>query len=119
MDAHPAGLHDPKCSSDGARLNELQKIPQTVENTLQGRARSDFQHDDSSAFLRRKPEHLAKISVESDECSPFCPAYLEQILVGNALEVLISNSHHIVARRPDEFLATTSYIFVELELHAT
>jgi hypothetical protein len=119
MDTHAARLHDPECTGDGTRFHDLQKVPQTVEDALQGRARPNFQHDDPCASLRRKPQYLTKIPVESDERSLLCRANLEQFLVGNTLKILIPNGHHIVAGCPDEIQAATSYILVELELHAT
>src|SRR5450631_1182813 len=68
MDAHTARLDNPKCPGNGTRFHDLHKVPQTVKDTLQGRARPNFQYDDPRAPFRRKPQHLTKIPVESDEC---------------------------------------------------
>jgi hypothetical protein len=49
MDAHPAWLDDPQCTGNVARFHDLQKIPQSAKDALQGRALPNFQHYDSGA----------------------------------------------------------------------
>ena len=41
--------------------------------------------------------NLAEIAIECDERSPLGRAYLEQILVGDTVKILIPHGHHIMA----------------------
>src|SRR5437660_7017277 len=119
MNPHPSGLDDPQRARDRVALEDSQEIPQSTNNSFEGCSRADVQHDDSRTPLGLKPRDLAKITIEGDERSPLSRANLEQFLIADAVQMLISNGHHIMTGGPKKFQATASDVLVELELHAT
>lgn len=56
--------------------------------------------------------------VKRDESPAFTGAHFEQPLVSSSFQALIANGGDVVTSRPQELLATASYVLVELELHA-
>jgi len=80
--------------------------------------RADFQNDHACSFLWREAQHLAKISIESDQRSTLDGTGFEQFLIGCASEFLTAGGLNIVARGREELQSAPSDIFVELELHA-
>ena len=126
MDAYASRLDDPQCAGNGMSLQDCQEISQSREDRVQRRPWSKLQNDDSAALFRRESQNVSEVMVECNQHSAFDGTHhsafdgthLEQLLVGNAAQILVADRHHIVAGRLEQLPATTPDILVELELHA-
>lgn len=119
VDAHAAWFHDPQFAGDGLSFSQAQKIGEPVKDILQRRTRTDFENDDSCALFWRESQHLTEIAIKRDQHSFLPGTYLPQPSVGSSLQILIANSHDIVAGPSQKLQTALAYILVKLELHAT
>ena len=89
-------------------FKDRQEVPQTIENSWNADARAGLQDHDAGTGLRRETGHLAKIMVESDECSAFARTYLKQLFIRGSAKILIPDGHHIVTSGAQEFQAVAA-----------
>jgi len=94
----------------------------TIHNAPEDRVKrspgSKLQDDDSCALFRRESQNVSEVMIEGNQHSAFDGTDLEQLLVGNAAQILLADRHHIVTGRFKQLPATAPDILVELELHA-
>ena len=99
-------------------LQDCQEISQSPEDRVKRRPGSRLQDDDSCALFRRESQNVSEVTIEGNQHSAFGGADLEQLLVGNAAQILLADRHHIVTVCFEQLSATAPDILVELELHA-
>jgi hypothetical protein len=91
VNANPARFYDPQCALDGVRPQGCQEISQSPYNAGIRGSRPNFEDYYSGALLRRETQYLTEITIQSDKGSSLRCTNPEQILVGDATQILIKN----------------------------
>jgi hypothetical protein len=117
--SYSARLNDPQSARDRSRFRHFEKVLEALHHGLNCRPLAQVQDDYVRASFRWKSQDLAEIPVESDEYSPFSETDVELGLVGYAVKILVPNGHHIMAMGPQQLQPPATYVFVELQSHAT
>src|SRR5450759_4731998 len=92
----------------------------------QGECRSSYwrqaliaqaEHNDSGCARRFVAPDVAEVEVERDERPRFGDGYLEQPVVTDASQLLVSGERHVVSRSPEDLRHQVWDILVQLEGH--
>ncbi len=105
MDAHPAGLYDPKRPLQFVQVKHRQQVADPLVQSSRRSPRTGLQDNDARSVLRRKPKDVAEVMIERDQCSAFLLAFGKDHVVGCTSKPFAAHCRNIMPGSNQQRLA--------------